>query len=362
MEAQIGQMDRIYGNAVVTIVAATSKALHTGIHGVTAQRCVGQLAGQVCSAPVVNVLVPIQSDTNLDPWEGRAWTFQEKPLSKRLLLFHGGMVDFHCRCGVMREDMTARDAGLVPPVIGWLSLASHEILSSLKLRNYEGEPPRLLRSPVFAEYAALIEQYTPRRLSNASDAVRAILSLLKILIQSDRGGATMFHGLVEEFFDQALHWQPAAGENGWVLLLRRGQTWNAGSSFSIEEALTRANRNCLSFNSPPLWKVVASYSRPGVPNSALETRLRIETLWRRTGATSDVSSKLVSHKTQHIYETALLNKNRLEVGRVVLPDPVVHQPSDNLYDFIMLSEAQYHGDEVNVDVGDHHLLNIMMIE
>ncbi|KAL2279306.1 hypothetical protein FJTKL_13513 [Diaporthe vaccinii] len=214
-EAQIGQMDRIYGNAVVTIVAATSSNLHAGIPGVRTQRCLDQLAGQVCDASVVNVLVPIQPDTNLHPWEGRGWTFQEKFLSKRILLFHGGMVDFHCRRGVMREDMTARDAGVVPPAIGWLSLASDEISSSLKPQSHEGEPPRLLRSPVFAEYAALVEQYTPRRMSNASDAVRAILSesLLNILVQREGGGATLLQGLVEEFFDQAMHWQPAAREN-----------------------------------------------------------------------------------------------------------------------------------------------------
>lgn len=93
-----------------------------------------------------------------------------------------------------------------------------------------------------------------------------------------------------------------------------------------------------------------------------ETRLRMETLWRRTGDNSDVSRKLMSHSTLHIYETAILNEKRLEVGRVVLPDPVVHQASDNLHDFIMLSEAQYYGDELNVDVGDHPLLNIMMIQ
>lgn len=516
MEAQFGQMDRIYGNAVVTIVAATSKDLHAGIPGVTTPRRVDQLAGQVCSAPVVNVLVPIQSDNNLVPWEERAWTFQEKLLSKRILLFHGGMVDFHCRCGVMREDMTARDAGVEPPAIGWLSLASDEITSSIKPQSYEGQPPRLLRSPVFAEYAALIEQYTPRRMSNASDAVRAILSLLKILVQSERGGATLVHGLVEEFFDQALHWQPAAGENV-RLRLRPGRDGASGSGFptwswaawgpvrdhpggvryevpfrvhtdhkgalkkvvlDASEAPEERTRPLIRwyipkdqhnqalrpssvsrqksfpgtgeimtpqptrtrpemFRPPPpvrpkpekfrsappprpkpdrlrsqqptgvlrpmngtglgiafeartdleRWKKflnqgINDQSEPKLSALQLstimegeclvfktrsaqfrlgETRLRIETLWRRTGDT-DASSSLISHSTQHIYETPILDKSRLEVGRVVLPDPVVYQPSDNLYDFIILSEAQYYGDEVNVDVGDHPLFNIMMIE
>lgn len=56
MAAQIGQMDGIYGNAIVTIVAATSHDLRAGIsQGVQNSRSVDQLAGEVCSAPVVNV-------------------------------------------------------------------------------------------------------------------------------------------------------------------------------------------------------------------------------------------------------------------------------------------------------------------
>lgn len=516
METQIGQMDRIYGNAVVTIVAATSKNLHAGIPGVTTQRSVDQLAGQVCNAPVVNVLVPIQSDNNLGPWDGRAWTFQEKLLSKRLLLFNGGMVDFHCRCGVMREDMTARDAGVVPPAIGWLSLASDEVSSSLKPQTYEGQPPRLLRSPVFAEYAALIEHYTPRRMSNASDAVSAILSLLKILVQSERGGATRLRGLVEEFFDQALHWLPAAGENV-RLRLRTGRdgasrfpTWSwaawepvedcdGGVRYEVPFRVQTDQKGALQkvvlddaseapeermrplirwfipetpdsqalrpapvprqksfpgtgilaapqptqtrpemLRTPPQVRpkperfrtapapmpkpdrlrsqrptnIIQPMNRTGIgiafkssadlerwetfldqgnndkrePKlSALQistildgnclvfkarstrfrlgkTQPRTEILWQRADNTSDVSSKLIPHTTLHMNETAIMNNRGLEVGRVVLPDPVAYQQSDKLYDFIMLSEAQYYGDEVNVDVGDHPLLNIMMIE
>ncbi|KAL1852516.1 hypothetical protein Daus18300_012114 [Diaporthe australafricana] len=516
--AQIGQMDRIYGNAVVTIVAATSKDLSAGIRGITTPRSVDQLASEVCSAPVVNVVVPIQSEIDRSPWAGRAWTFQEKLLSKRLLIFHHGMVEFYCRCGVMREDMTARDAGVVPPAIGWLSLASGEISSSMKPQSYAGQPPRLLRSPVFVEYAGLIEQYTPRRMTEGSDAVPAILSLLKILIQSEQGKARLLHGLVEEFFDQALHWQPASEENVRLQLRDRDGTprsgfptwsWAAwepvgehpgGARYEVpfqvhtddkgalkkvilddasEEREERirpllrwyvaGNRALVSIPSsssdtgikkstvpPPMrsksslgigkipvppptrppkpirlrsspatipkpamlhsqptttglrplngtglgvafgtradhasWDKFARQNTHNLDQSAPmvsdlqlssgclvfktrsaefrlgQTRSRVETLWRRNDNAPDASSGLTAHSTLHIRETAVLNENRREVGRVMLPDPddpKLNRQPDHLHDFIMLSEAQYFGDEDNVEVGDHPLLNIMMIK
>lgn len=70
-------------------------------------------------------------------------------------------------------------------------------------------------------------------MSNASDAVRGILSLLKILVQSEREegwAAILLHMLVEELSDQALHWQPAAGGNKRPRL-RPGPDGASGSRF-----------------------------------------------------------------------------------------------------------------------------------
>ncbi|KAH8900682.1 HET-domain-containing protein, partial [Thozetella sp. PMI_491] len=103
--AQIGQMDRIYGNALLTIAAATSEHLDAGIPGITTNRSVTQIGEQVMLNPPVNILYPIYSDEDLQPWDTRAWTLQEKLLSKRILLFHHELVDFHCPCSVMHEDM-----------------------------------------------------------------------------------------------------------------------------------------------------------------------------------------------------------------------------------------------------------------
>ncbi|KAK4220848.1 heterokaryon incompatibility protein-domain-containing protein [Podospora fimiseda] len=222
---QIGLMDVIYGHATVTIAAATSVHLDSGLLGISTKRSVVQIAKQVTKSPQVNVLVPVESNPDLSPWSTRAWTLQEKLLSRRILLFHHGQVGYYCGTGTMHEDMSASDAGHNPEPIGWLSLRDNNLWSSVKQQMYGRAGPKLLRAPVFREYAGLIEQYTPRRMTNPSDAIHAVSGMLKILITNQRG-RQLLHGLPEEFFDQAFHWQPSAAAEGNVRLrLRPGGTF-----------------------------------------------------------------------------------------------------------------------------------------
>ncbi|KAK3994803.1 heterokaryon incompatibility protein-domain-containing protein [Cladorrhinum sp. PSN332] len=226
---QIALMDLIYGHAIVTIATASSEHLDSGISGVSTNRSVMQIAKEVTKSPQVNVLVPLENNPDLSPWSTRAWTLQEKLLSRRILLFHHGVVDYYCSSTIMHEDMSASDAGHIPEPIGWLSLKDNNLSSSVKQQTHGGAGPKLLRAPVFGEYAGLIEQYTPRRMTNSSDAINAVSGMLKILITNQQG-RPLLHGLPEEFFDQALHWQPGAASKKIVRLrLRAGvafPTWS----------------------------------------------------------------------------------------------------------------------------------------
>ena len=52
-----------------------------------------------------------------------------------------------------------------------------------------------------------------------------------------------------------------------------------------------------------------------------------------------------------------------EVGRVVLPDPDAHTPgaAPHPYDFILVSEGQFFGDEKSIDGAEYPLFNVMMV-
>lgn len=113
-------MDRIYGHASVTIVAADGLDVEAGLAGLFPTSVRHQFASPV--QPNVNILLAIQYNTDNSEWDTRAWTLQEKLLSKRMLIFNGRNFSFHCRHGVLREDMSAIHAGKGPPQIPWVSI------------------------------------------------------------------------------------------------------------------------------------------------------------------------------------------------------------------------------------------------
>jgi hypothetical protein len=91
-----------------------------------------------------------------------------------------------------------------------------------------------------------------------------------------------------------------------------------------------------------------------------DTRKRDEKLWKwRTDAKG---TRLVEHSSQSIRETMMLDPRGEVVGRVMLPDPQLHRKSERTYDFVLLSEAQFFGDEAKIESGDYSLFNVMMVE
>lgn len=229
---QIQQMDRIFGHATITIVAADGLDADAGLPGISLPTARRQIAREV--QPHINVLLAAQYRNTLGKWDTRAWTFQEKILSKRMLIFNGGYVSFHCRHGILREDMPAVHAGNGPAQIPWVSEIPKTSSSMIK-RTWDGSPV-LLRSHFFTEYANLLAQYTSRDMTDSRDALNAVLGLLKVLekMAADKSTAIhrisrtigfakptdwTLHGLPEKFLDLALLWQPPAAKG--VCLTKR---------------------------------------------------------------------------------------------------------------------------------------------
>jgi hypothetical protein len=99
LENQIAQMASIYKNAHLTIIAAEGTDVNYGLHGVgTSPRQYHQTILHI--APSLQLL---QADNKSDddeglyeerhfPWRTRAWTFQERAVSKRAVVFHNETV------------------------------------------------------------------------------------------------------------------------------------------------------------------------------------------------------------------------------------------------------------------------------
>ncbi|KAK3671313.1 hypothetical protein LTR78_008773 [Recurvomyces mirabilis] len=229
-QAQIDQMDSVYGSALCTITAAAGTHADAGFAGVrievsgsgvdsrsNSSRQVVQL-----TAPAKNnitIIAPSQPETTqpLPPgtstWQARAWTFQEKLLSRRLLFFSDNEMTWHCRGMIAKEDMLAQDCGYETPELDWLALKPQHLGVGVDTHWKDGSfeitrhgRTHLVRSATFSEYARVVAQYTQRSMSYESDAVNALAGLLRIFSKAFE--SPCLYGLPTVLLDVALMWRP----------------------------------------------------------------------------------------------------------------------------------------------------------
>ena len=96
---QIANMDAIYGNAFLTINAATGQYVNAGLPGVHPfSMKVEQLVLEYQPGHGLIVGQPIMTDVaDRSHWNTRAWTYQQRFLSKRSLTFIDNYVFFQCQ-------------------------------------------------------------------------------------------------------------------------------------------------------------------------------------------------------------------------------------------------------------------------
>lgn len=223
---QISYMDRVYSGAICTIVAAQGATANSGIEGIRQHYVpqVGQPTSQRRKLQQVHVslrggmslIAPLAAQNHkLDDsvWNIRAWTFQERLLSRRLIVFTHGQMIWHCRRMICREDMSVADSGVPYPPLQWLSLKPQHMGVDTGSKWIDGSTEitrhgatRLVRSAVFAEYTRAIEEYTHREISYQSDVLNAFAGLLHIFSRFFRCKTLL--GLPESLLDVALLWKP----------------------------------------------------------------------------------------------------------------------------------------------------------
>jgi hypothetical protein len=192
-----GVMDLVYGNAHLTICAADGEGASTGLQGITPslwmtpeKRDTPQHIAEC--APNVRLMVSHLAETYIErsKWNTRGWTFQERLLSKRCLIFIEKRVYFQCRSTAMSEDIIAeqKDAGWS---IG-LVQAPLQMLNDLKTRN-------------FWVYANCVSLYTSRTLGRQKDILAAFNGMSNLIGNEMR--APLVFGLPSAYFDLAFLWE-----------------------------------------------------------------------------------------------------------------------------------------------------------
>ncbi|WYZ40838.1 hypothetical protein EsH8_IV_001179 [Colletotrichum jinshuiense] len=200
--AQLGQMASIYENAYFTIVAADGDDANYGLRGVASPsgvstpRPVPQTILRLSPACDMHVFETYRAeiDANLKEWHTRGWTYQERLMSRRNLVFFGDRAMWECSRALFREELAGEPEGVLPDRT---SLPRSSLYDFFALAPW----PRL------EDYFAHVTAYNERRLSFESDALVAFSSALDALGRSFHAG--FLFGLPELFFDLALLWHPA---------------------------------------------------------------------------------------------------------------------------------------------------------
>jgi hypothetical protein len=171
--SQIALMGFIYGQAFLTICALSSADAGVGLLGFSEAAPGGlplDIAFSTKKYAYVSTPSNLEDTIQLLPYEQRAWTFQERLLSKRYLFFTATHFYFQCQgAGICSSNAF----GQVLPYVGTRS------------SNLEWDPlpkPSALetvanRTSLVPGYWTLVEKYTMRQLTYAEEVLDAFAAL-----------------------------------------------------------------------------------------------------------------------------------------------------------------------------------------
>lgn len=197
-------MDRIYGRAVLTIIAAPGFSFSNHLPGWSkTSRSLLSIKGDIAGSELLVRLPPEHAAIDAlsrSPWIHRAWTFQEGLLSQRRIIFTDQEVFFICGTDLWSESCQDRQDKQKILISPWGGSEDDAWVAAL-FNN------RSLQSPVwqFKHYTSLVRGYLSRDITHIRDSLNAFKGLERRMQTST--GVKFFWGLPEgEDFYQALLW------------------------------------------------------------------------------------------------------------------------------------------------------------
>nr|CEG04404.1 unnamed protein product [Fusarium clavum] len=167
---QIKQMDRIYRQAELTIIAAAGQGPEHGLPGVGSTPRIPQPSVKIGKHSLISTMTTPRFMIYSSPWYSRGWTYQEGICSRRRLLFTDEQVFFECRQMSCRETVDH----MWPISNNTNPLREYYIFS--EVHTTQGGLDSALEH---------ITSYSKRQLTYDSDALNAILGVLRLYSRKD---------------------------------------------------------------------------------------------------------------------------------------------------------------------------------
>lgn len=177
----IQQMDRVYANAFVTIVATSGSGGDEGLPGISGPpRYQGRVT--IGGTHLLEMSNVGSDNVKRSKWATRGWTYQEGCLSRRRLIFTEKEVLFLCNKSLVKETQTGHEVDpykimAMDKRLKW-NVPDH---NTCIWKTFDWMMP-LAGSTYWAPYSALpaqIQEYTGRNLSKDEDSLNAFLAILK---------------------------------------------------------------------------------------------------------------------------------------------------------------------------------------
>ncbi|KAI4913032.1 uncharacterized protein J4E92_009904 [Alternaria infectoria] len=209
--ANIQRMGHVYNRALFTIVAGDSSHADEGLSGLYGHPDRGKQVKEDAIIKNTPMVLPTRMELNYGAWEERAWCFQEKLLSRRMLVFAGGFAVWHCRGGTWREDVNALDGDKSLITFPWLRLTpsrspNHDTSPEGLRTSREDGSVRLTRLQSMHQYIEAVEDLGGRTIGKTCDILSAFDGLANILGGPGFLNSPFRNGLPCHFLDVSLLW------------------------------------------------------------------------------------------------------------------------------------------------------------
>ena len=182
---QINNMDAVFRQALLTIVAADGEDANAGLVGGCSRprerlqrtyeyrRGLRLTASQMCD--LGNVAVAAYSS----PWSKRAWTYQERHFSKRLLIFMNSTVYWSCSCLRWAEDRINPSEHYGPP---W-DYYDEPVFVSDNLAPYLEVPGLSKEESLAFVWQNIVQRFSSLTLTYENDILRSLAGLHNFIAQ-----------------------------------------------------------------------------------------------------------------------------------------------------------------------------------
>jgi hypothetical protein len=183
LKHNISWMASIYANAYFTIIATEGVDDEFGLRGI------GSTSGPRDFFPFFQFedieLAQEGLFENEQVWHSRAWTFQERAVSRRCLVFFRGTVKWECQECEHHEHLNSST---------WLT----------DQKSYPRHNISLVPWPDYEQYSTLCSGFSNRNIRHQEDALKAFTAVINSFAPSFPGG--FIYALPEFAFDLALAW------------------------------------------------------------------------------------------------------------------------------------------------------------